>query len=151
MMYLLANTQSSMDLGSKASVTRSRRDSMRSLTSPTFHHSLDEQENKDEIRTFQSSASHAYSSTDEHEDDDHLAARRTTFASSSYSQDSHHDHDHDARDLLSVDSSAQHSKNQYSANQSIASSASLSSEEKELLYLQLEDCISQMHAVVSLV
>jgi hypothetical protein len=155
MMYAQASAQSSaMSLESRASMNLSRRESMLSITSPNFHN-VDEGVSNEEIKTFDSATSHGFSSDDN--DNEHTIQRRTPF-SSSLSQDgndpNHHSNHHpdtdlEMHELASVDDYTQQSNTQCSVDLgSLASTASLSCEEKEMLYLQLEDCISQMHAVV---
>lgn len=156
MMYAQASVQSSMGLGSKASIHRSRAEGMLSLTSPTFHYDEDNdevtKETKEEIRTFDSSTSDG-GSLDEHEHDGTNGARMARLVSresyDEYDPDQDHNHDLALHEMNSVglDSSAQYSNSM--GQPSMASHSSLSCEEKELLYVQLEDCITQMHNVVS--
>ena len=130
LIFTMGRTNSAMAFGNEDSMTRSRRDSMLNLTSPTFHAS--DEVNRDEIRTFES----AFSS-----DDYDLTPTRTNDDS---------DHEADVMQELVGGESFTLKSHPYPVEESICSTESLSCEEKEMLYVQLEDCVSQMYALVSL-
>lgn len=143
---LFAHQHSSLGYGNSsqaASVAASRRNSMLSIASTSFHTSDidDEMPHEEELKRFDSRG--VSSDCDEF---DHF---RIPFAIMSTDEGDRMDAisrpPQDAVSLGSVNGMT----NAYSVPGSMTSNVSLSNEEKELLYVQLEDCISQMHAVVS--
>lgn len=156
MMFALANRTSTMS-NSKGHVNNSRQRSMLSLTSSSFHHDDDEAFSSEDIKTFRSRSSlDIESSEDESDEVSQLPFPAASRCQITFLQDedSINSSDQSIGGGMhglgggSVPGRTLHSNQRSTGTGSVASHASLSSEEKELLYLQLEDCISQMHAVV---
>lgn len=132
--HMIFVNQASMQNLNRATMTASRRNSMMSLTSNSFHDEDANAINDDDTKHFDSRAVSS-------DNDDMDIGRRVPFSMTSMDEN-------DVYDASSLDQSQ--CTNEYSIPGSMTSNVSLSNEEKELLYVQLEDCISQMHAVVSI-